>query len=153
MGVDSKVFVIADQERALDVGKAVYGAIRSWINNLIKEEVETLGFGNSFQLINSDYNKQQGTHLWDLGASISSYDFGSFTITFTVKGESRILWYHTDCSCDTDDITKEHTLLFSIGYWGLSEEIMQIVIEALKPFGKVYYDFNDCDDKDYVLQN
>jgi hypothetical protein len=33
----------------------------------------------------------------------------------------------------------------------MSEEIMAVVIAAIKTYGPTYYDFDDCDDEDYVL--
>lgn len=43
---------------------------------------------------------------------------------------------------------KEDTL--SVGYWGSCDEIMMVVAKAIKEFGDVYYDFNDCDDLDFI---
>lgn len=153
MGIDSKVFVVAEYGRALDVGDAVKRRIDQWLFSKVWEEAQLLGFANPAQLIHSDYNLKGDGRLWSMSTDIRANGFDCFQINFTVEGETRTLWYFPDCSCDTDDITKQHTLSFSIGYWGMCDEIMQEVIEALKDFGKVYYDFNDCDDKDYELQN
>lgn len=85
------------------------------------------------------------------GVSISSYNFEIFTFTFG-SGDihRRSLHMFPTCSQDHDDITEAYKVIFSIGYWGKYDEIMLIVADAVKEFGDVYYDFNDCDDLDFV---
>ena len=48
------------------------------------------------------------------------------------------------------EIYKGDKLIFSIGHWGRCDDIMKAIIPALKEFGDVYYDHNDCDDEDFV---
>lgn len=154
MSVDSKVFVVAGKDKALDVGQAVLTAIEKWQRKLLDEHAEAFGMTRLQFLFSETENKNpKGGVNWSNGASISAYSFNCFQINFTVEGDSRILWFFTDCSCDTDEFSPEHTLLFSIGHWGRHGRIMHEVIEALKPFGTVYYDHNDCDEHDYVRQN
>lgn len=154
MGVDSKVFVIAEEHRAQDVGEAVHEHLNKWQRKLLDEHVATTDYKNRFQFLHSEDNKDSnGRRLWSNGVSVVACSFRTFQFEFSVAGEQRCLWYHTNCSCDTDYITPAHTLLFSIGHWGLYKEIMQEVVDALKPFGFVFWDTNDCDDIDYELQN
>lgn len=56
------------------------------------------------------------------------------------------------CLCYTDhsDTYEGDKIIFSIGCWGSYNEIMMIVADAVKSFGDVYYDFNDCDDQGFV---
>lgn len=154
MGVDSKVFVVADKSQALAIGQAVFEAIEKWQRELLDKNAHAHGLTRLQFLFNENENKKpNGSPMWTNGARIHASSFECFQIDFTVEGDHRTLWYFTDCECDTDYITKEHTFLFSIGHWGRHARIMHEVIKALTPFGPVYYDHNDCDEHDYVLQN
>ena len=153
MGVDSKVFVVAPYEQSMTIGKAVLDSIDQWLRAHIDREVETLGFPDRMAFMVSGYNKDdKGRSRWSISTSVNTNNFQSFQYNFNIAGDARTLWYFTECSCETDKITPEYTLLFSIGAWGTNEEIMQTVIQALKPFGRVYYDYNDCDSVEYELQ-
>lgn len=154
MGVDSKVFVVADKSKSAEVGQAVLDALNKWQRDLLDAHAAGMGYRNRIQYLFSDENeKPNGQKRWTNGVHLHANTFDCFQFVFTLDGENRTLWYFTDCSCDTDDITKEHTLMFSIGHWGRHGRIMNEVIKALRPFGPVYYDHNDCDDEDYVLQD
>lgn len=155
MGVDSNVFVVADKQKALEIGQAVFNAIETWQRRELDQYVKDNGWNSRLQFLFSNKNavpSNPSRRMWSNGAKIQANSFDFFQIVFDYNGENRTLWYFTNCSCDTDHITKDHTLLFSIGNWGSNRKIMQVVIDALRPFGPVYYDHNDCDDEDYVLQ-
>jgi hypothetical protein len=154
MSVDSKVFVEAEFERAPFIGSHVVDNINNWLRRNIAEEVERLGYNGQLQFLwSKDNEDEKGNKKWSLHARLHANDFYTYQIAFNAGGESRTLWYFTTCSPDTDELTTNYTLNFWIGCWGKNEEIMQVVIEALKPHGKVWYDHNDCDDEDYILQN
>jgi len=153
MSVDSKVFVVAGKDQALDVGQAVLEALNKWQREMLDANVTGMGYSNRLQfLFSNDNEKPNGQKRWTNGVTLHANSFDCFQYVFTLDGDNRTLWYFTDCSCDTDDITKEHTLMFHIGHWGRYARIMHEVIKALKPYGPVYWDHNDCDDEDYVLQ-
>lgn len=154
MSVDSNVFVIAVKSDAMQIGQTVYNTIQRWQREQLDQHAESLGMTRLEFLFDKKENTTvDGRPKWSNGAQLHASSFDCFQIVFTLSGEERTLWYFVDCSSDTDEITKEHTLIFSLGHWGSSERIMQVIIQALKPFGPVYYDHNDCDDEDYVLQS
>jgi hypothetical protein len=68
---------------------------------------------------------------------------------FRFNGEQRILWLFFTCDCDNLELG-EQSLSLNLGYWGSSETIMRIVLEALACLGPTYIDVNDCDDVDKV---
>lgn len=146
MGVDSKVFVVCRREMAYEVGQAVKTAIDKWLMKKLDDEVQRQELNHRF-----DLTMRRGDELpdWSISSRISAHSFEHFNIDFIVAGEGRSLNYFIDCSCDTDDITEEHTLIFSIGHWGMHAEIMQVVMDAIRQFGDVWYDHNDCDNEDY----
>jgi len=154
MGVDSKVFVVARQDLTAEVGRAVLNALNIWQRNRLDNYAREAGYDNRAQfMFSSDNENANGQKLWTNGVRLQANTFDCFQFVFTDEGDNRILWYFTDCSCDTNDITKEHTLMFHIGCWGRYEIIMDQVSKALEPFGPVYWDHNDCDAEGYVLQN
>lgn len=151
MGVDAKLFVVAGQDQALEIGNTVQEELYDYISYKVNYAAREHGYKTAWHFLRSTDNRDaNGKPQYRFGTNITSHDFYGFTFSFLVDGEDRMLWYHTDCSCDTDHITKEHTLLFSIGHWGHVDEIMLTVAESLKEYGEVWYDHNDCDDEDYV---
>ena len=154
MGVDSKVFVVAEKAQALDVGNAVKNAL----DNLIREQATSYArehnAGTLLNLLRSDDNyDKEGNMRFTLESRIEANSFDCFQFNFCLNSEARTVWYFTDCSCDTNDITGFHTLMFHVGCWGQYAVIMQRIVEALLPYGDVYWDHNDSDDEDYILQN
>lgn len=148
MGIYTKCFVVCDKSKALEVGGAVESHLNIWQRGLLDSAVKE---SEALSRVNFLRNKG-GKENWTNGCSVTGDFNGTFTVAFKVNGEHRILWYNTDCSCDTDDITTDHTLMFSIGKWGLNKEIMSVVIESIKPFGTVYYTENDCADEFEVVE-
>lgn len=69
------------------------------------------------------------------------------------QSEARSLFCTHSCSCDYSDTYDGEKIMFSIGHWGMCDEIMKVVAKACKEFGTVYYDHNDCDDKDFIKLN
>jgi len=77
-----------------------------------------------------------------------THDFCSFSVIFTVNGETRDLFV-THSYNDYSDVYKGDKIIFSLGCWGLSEEIMMVVAKAIENMGEIYYTKNDCKD-DFV---
>lgn len=67
-----------------------------------------------------------------------------FSIRFKVNNESRILMVHFDCDCDYKEYGNSK-IIWSVNYWGLAEEIILSICEAMKPYGQVFYEANDYD--------
>lgn len=67
-----------------------------------------------------------------------------FNIYFKVNNEARILTVHFDCDCDYKEYGGSK-IIWGVNNWGMSEEIILSICEVMKPFGKVFYEANDCD--------
>lgn len=151
MSIDSKLFVSCNKEDALSIGNVVSKALSEyartklddyWSNNTDAKSRINFMCGDSYKDQNYKFTN---------GVSISSHDFESFCFVFGCGDKNkRSLFMFTTCSSDHEDIKGDFKVVFSIGYWGSSDEIMMVVAEAIKEFGGVYYDFNDCDDLDFI---
>ena len=143
MGVDTRMFIATKKENILEVMPKVIKAINEWQRFELKTASEKAGFDNILQfLFSSEENKDN----WSNGISnINTYDFGSFNINFRFNGESRSLFITHTCSNDYSDIYDGEKIIFSLGCWGRSEDIMMVIIEALFGLGTIYYTHNDCD--------
>lgn len=153
MGQSAIVFVTAKPGKANEVYGVVKKVINKWQRNLLDEYWRNKGFESRLEFLYRDKELSCNKDLkdWTNGIySCNTYDFRSFNMNFKVNGEQRRLFCTHTCSCDYSETYKGDKIIFSIGYWGMSDEIMKIVGEACKPFGDVYYDFNDSDDKDFV---
>lgn len=156
MGQSAIVFVTANPENSNEVYKTVKRALDKWQRNLLDQYWARKGFSSRAEFFwrNKDKPLNHNFTDWTNGIyDIKTSDFGSFNMDFTVNGEVRSLFCTHTCSSDYKDTYEGDKIIFSIGYWGLSDEIMKIVAEACKSFGDVYYDFNDCDDKDFIKLN
>ena len=101
-------------------------------------------------------NDPRNSDIKDFSNGIRScytHDFGSFNISFTVHGEKRILFVTHTCSNDYSEVYEGEKIIFSLGCWGMSEEIMLVIADAIKEFGDVYYTKNDCEDEFKKLFN
>ena len=153
MGVDTKVFVVADQSKILEavenVNKYLDVFIRNRLDNFSKEK----GYNNRFQAISKgkeDHNISFSNGVKNTYVSFLA-DCPSFQIVFGCgDNNDRIVWCSQN-SCDYKEIIEGNKIIFSWGCWDSNKEIAQIVCEALYKFGPVYYDLNDCDEVDFQL--
>jgi hypothetical protein len=67
-----------------------------------------------------------------------------FRICFKVNNEDRMLSVHFDCDCDYREYGGSK-IIWSVNWWGMAEEIILAVCKAMKQYGKVFYEANDCD--------
>tara|TARA_Y100001956_G_scaffold4944_1_gene4465 strand:- start:22369 stop:22836 length:468 start_codon:yes stop_codon:yes gene_type:complete len=151
MSVDSKLFVTCGKDKLTEVMNSVIDSLNVyqrtkldnyWQNNT--DAVNRIHF-----LRDEDYREQSKTYT--NGVRGDFYNFDVLSLTFGNGDENlRMLQVFPDCSCDYDDIYEGDKIIFSIGCWGMYDEIMKVVAKAVAPFGDVYYDFNDCDDKDFI---
>ena len=150
MSVDAKLFVTCGKEKLFDVLSAVTAALNIWQRNLLDNHIATTEYMNRLHFLYND-NNDQG---WTDGVH-SDFSFPDIISTnFKVDDEDRSLKIFPDCSCDYSETYEGDKIIFSLGCWGMYNEIMMVVAKAVAPFGDVYYDFNDCDDQDFVkLEN
>lgn len=69
-----------------------------------------------------------------------------FNFFFKINNESRMLMVHFDCDRDYSEYSGSK-IIWTLNYWGLAEEIVLSICKAMKRFGQVYYEANDCDGK------
>jgi len=67
-----------------------------------------------------------------------------FAVKFKIKNENRILMVYFDCDCDYKEYGGSK-IIWSVNWWGMAEEIILAVCKAMKQYGKVFYEANDCD--------
>jgi len=72
---------------------------------------------------------------------------GLFTVSFIFKGEQRDLSIHLDCDSDYSYVKKGKKIITSLGAWGESVHLTEIVLKALQPLGKTYMTDNGCSDE------
>ena len=148
MGVDTKAFVAVKKEAVIDLMPKLIKDLNEWQRGELKHYADSEGFDSITRFLFR--NKEAGVNkdLKDFtnGVSIHTHDFGSFNISFTVYGETRSLFITHTCSCDYSDVYDGDKIIFSLGKWGMDEEIMKVVMKSIKEFGDVYYTPNDCSD-------
>lgn len=151
MSRDSKLVLSCNKEDTLNIGNSVSEALSEYARNKLDDYWKNNSDAESrLNFIWSDSYKDQN-HKFSNGASISSHDFETFVFLFGNGDEQkRSLFMFTTCSSDHEGIEGDYKIVFSIGYWGNSDEIMMVVAEAIKEFGDAYYDYNDCDDLGFI---
>lgn len=152
MSVDSKLFVVVEKERVLEVIDNVIKCLNKWVRNELdyywKEHTKSTSRGEF--LVSEDTKVQ--ADMFTNGVKVIAYDMDMLYIIFGCGDENRrrLNVFPRDFH-DYDHVTKDNKLVFSIGAWGKSNEIMRVVANACESFGDVYYDHNDCDEEDFKL--
>lgn len=145
MSVDTKVFVMVDDSRKLEVLQEVVKSINAFLRNtyhLMLESVEEQHNMLTLRKYKDSYSFR---------SKIETNDCESFVLLFNVFDEKRMLWVNTSCDCDYHEVgeyfdtdTTCSKVIFSLGHWGHHKEIMQVIIDSIKEFGDTYYIENDC---------
>jgi hypothetical protein len=142
MGINTKAFVTATPTKILELMPKLITDINKWQRDLLDKVVVESKYDNRIQ-----YLSNEGKDLWSNGiSSITTSYFHSFSIYFKVYGESRRLFVTHTCSGDYEDTYKGDKIIFDLGCWGRSEEIMKMVGKSVSQFGRVFYVYNDCED-------
>lgn len=155
MGVDTKMFIATKKENIIVVMPKIIEAINTWQRKELDQYLDKKGFENRMLFLHRNKEEKLNDGLKDFSNGIRSCDtsdFRSFNINFTVKGEQRNLFITHTCSNDYYTTYEGDKIIFSLGCWGMSEEIMMVCVEALKEVGEIYYTKNDCD-KDFEKLN
>ena len=151
MSVDSKMFVTCNKEDVISIGNSVTEAL----NNYVRDKLDNYWrynttCSNRLQFL-FDKILEEHSRKFTNGVSVTTRNFDAFVISFGNGDESRRnLFMCPTCSSDYNDVCDGYKVIFSIGHWGSIEEIMNVVAGALKPYGDVYYDFNDCDEVYFI---
>lgn len=155
MGVDTTMFITSKKESILEIMPIVLDKLNEWIRNELDNYADTKGFDNRMQFLFRDKDSPLNKGLKDFTNGVSktdTYDFRSFNTCFTISGESRQLFITHSCSNDYKDIYEGEKIIFSLGCWGLSHEIMMVIADSIKDKGNIYYCENDCEG-DFKLIN
>jgi len=137
MSVDTKAFVMTSNKNPFQT----YALVKSAIKKLSLDQV---GNDHFALMVNDDY-KNAVCHLSDFSEML--------TISFRYKSEGRQMHIHLDCDCDGEQsgYADGSKIIFSLGAWGYSVEIMEAVIKAFKHLGTCYIIRNDAiDEKEEV---
>lgn len=149
MGVGAKLAVVCKEEEKM----TVVGQILQIANKLSLDKLCTKY--ESCTLTVQEIARLEEEH-YTIDAILSTRDFNTFTISFWVGDQyQRQAFVFTACDCDVEDILNTYdesygAVLFSVGFWGKSELILNFVARELSKLFDVYVDYNDSDDVDYV---
>jgi len=124
MGVDSKGVCQTDSKDVFEI----CSKIESAINKMIKNQREGL------------MDKDNSSVHVDLCPGLEMV-----RVIFTYKGENRIIHVHFGCDSDAKEVIGKK-IIWSVGMWGSSEEIVRTVGESLSDLGPIFLDLNDCDE-------
>ena len=147
MGIDTKLFIATKEENILKIMPLVISALNEWQRDLMVRYAKENGFKTALQYIFRDKDSESNKMLKDFSNGIKScrtHNFESFHVNFIVNGEHRDLFVTHTCSNDYSDIYKGEKIIFSLGCWGMSKEIMMVIAEAIKDYGDVYFVKDDC---------
>jgi hypothetical protein len=148
MSVDSKLFVTCGKDKYIEVVNAVVLQLNSWVRQKLDyhwmSNTDATSRGH-FIFDKENYDASKFTN----GTRISAYNLDVVSIDFGC-GEFRSLKVLGDCCSDYSSVCEGHKILFSLGNWGMHQEIMNQVALAVEPFGDVYYDHNDCNDEGFI---
>lgn len=65
--------------------------------------------------------------------------------------EHRTLHLHFNCDSDYSDIDGRDKIIWSLGHWGMAEEIIKLICKSMVGFGDVYFIADDSvEDWEYV---
>lgn len=146
MSVSSKLFVPCDESQMLGLAEEVYLAIQEFCH---KEVDLFLASESCPKDIKYRHQASRGGFAFS-SPKVHGYGFSHMSILFNTQ-EERMLSVFFTCSWDYSGTYDGTKLIFSLNKWGKSEEIMEVVRNALLPYCDVYYDHNDSDDEDFVL--
>lgn len=140
MGVSTIMFITAKPESILEIMPKAIRALNKWQRNELANYADRKGFDGILQFIMRDKSKDIGElKEFTNGVKVNTHDFELFNIRFSIYGELRNLSATHVCSEDYSDIYQGGKIIFSLGSWGMSEEIMMVVAEAIKDFGDIYF--------------
>ena len=148
MGVDTKMFIAIKKEAILEIMPVVIKSINEWQRNELDNYWSKKGFNSRVQYIYRDKESELNKGLLNYSngiTSVDTYDFRSFNVNFSVNGETRSLFVTHSCSNDYSDTYKGDKIIFSLGSYGMSKEIINVVMDSLSCFGDIYYTYNDCE--------
>jgi hypothetical protein len=141
MGVSTKLFVTGNTNRFLDIMPKVTAAVSKYVMAELEAEMNKVGGYNNIHHFVSENKDNWSKGVYPIEVS-SSWDV--FSLYFKLHGENRRLAALPTCSRDYEYVYKGNKIIFDLSQWGLCHEIMMVVAEAVKEYGRVFYIDNDC---------
>lgn len=154
MSVDAKLFVTCGKEMMFEVGNAVTQALNFYSRKKLDEVIASLDIKKEKLARYNFLKSEEYNHInykYSNGVKLEAHDFRTICFVFGC-GDccKRIVWMNVGCDTDYKDTYEGNKIIFSTACFESSDEIMKVIAEAVKPFGNVYYDHNDCDSEDFV---
>lgn len=150
MGVNTKMFVATKTKNILEVMPIAIKAINKWQREHLDNYWDKKGFKNRISFLHRDkeigVNKDLKEYTNGI-RSVDTHDFRSWNMCFTVHGEKRSLFITHTCSYDFKDAYEGEKIIFSLGFWGMSKDIMMVIGDAIKEYGDIYFVENDSKDE------
>lgn len=131
------VVLVAGKEHAIDIYQSIYDAVEDLCLTK-REEVK-----NKHSVISVLYLPKLVREKYTM-PSISAHGFQNFFINFGI-GEHRNLFICRvgDNTSYDDRVGEGHKYVFSVDCWGMDQEIIDVVKEAVASYGKVFELVND----------
>lgn len=153
MGVDTKIFVVADESKLLAAVGSVNKHLDVFIRGRLDSFVKDKGYVNRFNAVinaKDDHNVYFSNGVRQTFVNFM-WDDPLFQICFGCGDNNERMIHCSQNSCDYKEVAEGNKVIFSCGCWGSNEEIAKILCKSLASFGDVYYDLNDCDNVDFQL--
>lgn len=128
MGCDTKGFVLTEEKDPFKIWKA----IRLSIFDEIKRET---GVDNVTAVWGKDYT-MPNCEIKDFAACMDVY--------FTFAGEDRRLFVALDCDHDYGEYKEGRKIILSLGAWGSSVQLVEVVLRGLSHLGETHILEDDC---------
>ena len=161
MSVDTKVFVMTDKTKILDIMADVKASLDVFCRQRLDKYSEENGY---FQEVDGykrikrfrgvkESNRESSEEKYSNGVKNCYVNFfgyeASFQIVFGCGDKYERLMFVSGNDCDYSDTAEGYKFIFSVGCWGSNQEIAKILCEALTKHGDTYYDLDDCDMIDF----
>lgn len=134
MGCDTKGYVVTDNIDVREIGKRVLAVVR-----MIQGEATNTFVSNSNVFVKPEYDP----------------DWNFYILRFKDGVDQRQMFVHMD----TEDFEECHGelgkrgIIFSLGMWGNSVELIEKFLGAFQDMGACYIQENDCGDAPVAYKN
>jgi len=145
MSVDTKCFVITDDWKK--ACQTTEKALSAYVRGELDKEADKVDATRLEYLSVFD-----GAKKFTNGCRVfCNNSFDSFYLNFKVYTENRAVFlFVEESSHNLKDYTDKPVVRFSVGKWGGSDKIMEVLTEALKDLGDVWYLEDDSVSDEYV---
>lgn len=140
------MFVTVGKDKLYDVLEVAMETLNKWQRAQLDKHIEeNTDFNSRVQFL---WSKTEESKKWSNGVNGDFYSPSCININFRV-GENRRLSVIPDIKSDYSEIYEGEKIIFSLGCWGRSGEIMEALFEPMKQFGRVFYTYSDGGKEDF----